>query len=617
MPTRGIERWLTQRLSAHLGATPGRRTACAPTSSSRFPARWSAGPWRRPPGTDPDGDPWLPERAVWPLLEVVEEHFDEPWLAPLAEHIRNSDDRWRESRRFSSVRHVADLFDRYGVHRPEMLQRGLPRTRRRRTRPGGRRSCGAGCGPRIGQPSPAERLRRGVPPAPRRARRCSTCRTRLSLFGLTRLPASYLDVLEAMAAERDVHLFLLHPSPALWERLEPEVGPALALAAPGRGPDGGRAAQPAARLVGSGRPRDAARARRGRPARGDAAELRTGRAPPTLLQRDPGRRPRRPAARGAPRAPRPTGARLLDRGRRQRPGPRLPRPGPPGRGAARRGPAPARGRSDARAARRHRHVPGHRDVRAADPGHVRRARAKTRAGDDPDGRCEVRLADRSLRQTNPVLGVLAELLELARPGSPPPRCSISPGASRCGGASASATTTWPGSRSGWTVRSSAGASTPRTALRSGSRRSAANTWRAGLDRILLGVAMADERQRLFGGALPLDDVDSGDIDLAGRLAEFVDACGRRSTRSAGPQTLTEWADTLAGRRPTRSTATAPARRLAAGPAHRRCSTTWCTRRPARGRGQPAWSSACADVRSIAGRPPEGPARPGRTSGPGT
>ena len=50
----------------------------------------------------------------------------------------------------------------------------------------------------------------------------------------------------------------------------------------------------------------------------------------------------------------------------------------------------------------------------------------------------------------------------------------------------------------------------------------ANTWQAGLDRILLGVTMADERQRLFGATLPLDDVDSGDIDLAGRMAEFLD-----------------------------------------------------------------------------------------------
>ena len=50
----------------------------------------------------------------------------------------------------------------------------------------------------------------------------------------------------------------------------------------------------------------------------------------------------------------------------------------------------------------------------------------------------------------------------------------------------------------------------------------AGTWRAGLDRILLGVTMTEDGARLFAGVLPLDDVDSGAIDLAGRLAELVD-----------------------------------------------------------------------------------------------
>src|SRR5690606_35670860 len=49
-----------------------------------------------------------------------------------------------------------------------------------------------------------------------------------------------------------------------------------------------------------------------------------------------------------------------------------------------------------------------------------------------------------------------------------------------------------------------------------------HTWRAGLDRVLLGVAMDTDDARTVGGRLPMDDVDSGDIDLAGRLAELVD-----------------------------------------------------------------------------------------------
>ena len=69
------------------------------------------------------------------------------------------------------------------------------------------------------------------------------------------------------------------------------------------------------------------------------------------------------------------------------------------------------------------------------------------------------------------------------------------------------------------------------------RRRRPNTWRAGLDRLLLGVAMTEDEQRLVGGALPLDDVDSGDIDLAGRLAELVDRLGAALDALRAPQPI--------------------------------------------------------------------------------
>ena len=46
-----------------------------------------------------------------------------------------------------------------------------------------------------------------------------------------------------------------------------------------------------------------------------------------------------------------------------------------------------------------------------------------------------------------------------------------------------------------------------------------NTWRTGLDRLLLGVTTAEDEPVWLDRALPLDDVDSSDIDLAGRLDE--------------------------------------------------------------------------------------------------
>ena len=47
------------------------------------------------------------------------------------------------------------------------------------------------------------------------------------------------------------------------------------------------------------------------------------------------------------------------------------------------------------------------------------------------------------------------------------------------------------------------------------------TWAAGLERLLLGVTMDETYQHFIGTTLPMDDVDAGDVDLVGRLAELV------------------------------------------------------------------------------------------------
>ncbi len=143
-------------------------------------------------------------------------------------------------------------------------------------------------------------------------------------------------------------------------------------------------------------------------------------------------------------------------------------------------------------------------------------------GSDPSRSLEVRLADRSLRQTNPVMGVLAEVLELATAritatevldlaGREPVRRRF-----RFSDDDLFRLEEWvDGAFVRWGFDAEHRGSFQLADL-------GANTWQAGLDRVLLGVTMADERQRLFGGALPLDDVDSSDIELAGRVAEFLE-----------------------------------------------------------------------------------------------
>src|SRR3954471_6412109 len=115
VPTRGMERWLTQRLSGSLGATPGRLDGVCANVEVPSPRRLLGGAVAVASGIAPDEDSWLPERAVWPLLEVAEASASEPWLAPVARHLSGG-------RRFGALRHVAGLFDRYALQRPDVIR---------------------------------------------------------------------------------------------------------------------------------------------------------------------------------------------------------------------------------------------------------------------------------------------------------------------------------------------------------------------------------------------------------------------------------------------------------------------------------------------------------------
>ena len=266
VPTRGMERWLTQRLSTRLGVTAGRLDGICANVDFPSPRRLVADAVAAASGVEPDADPWLVEHVVWPLLDVVEDCLGEPWLASLAAHLGAGDeerDESRRARRLSAVRHIAELFDRYALHRP-----GMVRAWARGDDLDG--AGGALADEALWQAELWRRLRARVGidgPAERLEHACARLRAepdlvalppRLSLFGLTRLPAGRLAVLRALAAQRDVHLFLLHPSPVLWEEIA-AVRPAIVRRARRR--DRHAPGQPPARLVGAGRARAAARRR--------------------------------------------------------------------------------------------------------------------------------------------------------------------------------------------------------------------------------------------------------------------------------------------------------------------------------------------------------------------
>ncbi|MEJ2870082.1 exodeoxyribonuclease V subunit gamma [Actinomycetospora sp. OC33-EN08] len=516
VPTRGVERWLAQRLSHHLGARAGDDGVCAnvvfpPPAELVRTARHL-----------PDDELWAPDRLVWPLLETIDACAGEAWLAPLNTYLGVLGDTagTRAGRRFAAARHLARLFDAYAEHRPAMVRAWAAKDDEdvpadlawqpelwRRLRD------------RLGVPGPAETL----PDVPARAP-AADLPARVSVFGPTRLSTTELAVLEALAADREVHLWLPHPSPALWESVR------------GTGHGAGRRRDdPTADTAAHPLLRSLAR---------DARELQ--------LRLPPG------AAEEYHPAPGPAPATLLGRLQddlahdRAPAGVDLP---PDGSVVVHSCHGPDRQVEVLREA-----VLGllvddptlePRDIVVMCPDVETFAPLVTAAfggsaedGGHPGHRLQVRVADRSLTQVNPVLGVLgtvldladarltaSELLDLAE--SEPVRRRFSLDDDACE-----------------RLRVLVGRAGVRWGLDREHRaeyklgRVGENTWEAGLDRLLVGVAMSGDEQVWLDSALPLDEVDSRDADLVGRLAEFVDRVADVLGRLRGEQPLGAWLDAL-------------------------------------------------------------------------
>ena len=536
--SRGIERWLAHRLGARLGASPGRADGVCAHLELPFPGRLVQDVLAQVTGVDPGTDPWRPERLAWPLLQVIDAHVDEPWLRLLRSHVGGSDgaeDDRRRDRRFAAARHLADLFDRYAVHRPAMVQAWAE----------GRDEDGTGAllpedarwqarlwrelRSAVGVAGPAERAITGrvaleADPA------AVDLPERLCLFGLTRLPASYLDVLGSLAVHREVHVFALHPSPAAWaaDDLEQLRHPLLRA--------WGRDSHEMATVL---RGRIAANHgwvdRHHEPGPGGADHG----GEPSLLARI-----QRSIVADEPVAPTADPA-VAD-----------PAAALPVLAATDRSVQVHACHGRARQAEVVRDAVTHlladdptlepRDVVILCPDIDEFAPLLRAAFDDvdPERAIPYRLADRALRQTNPVLGAVAELLGLVE--------------DRLAASSVLAFAALPPVRrrfrfddddlerlAGWVqatgIRWGLDAA-HRARYDLGSVET--GTWEAGLRRLLLGVTMAEDDHRIVGGVLPVDEVDSRDIDLVGRFAELVARLGASVRDLASPRPAEAWADAV-------------------------------------------------------------------------
>ncbi len=257
VPAKGVERWLAQRLSHVLGSA---RVADGVCANVRFPAVTTLVDEVLERVAPPEAiATWRPERLVWPLLDEIDAcGATEPWCAPLARHLGSGDGD--KGRRLRTASKLARLFDSYAQSRPQMLQAWAA----------GKDEQGDGRAldddvawqaelwrrlrARVAHPSTAELLDEA----------CARIRmdavdvalpARLSVFGASRLSRARLQVLAALAEHRDVHLWLHHASPALWNTVA-AAPPATRRAADTSGPP----TQPAADLALPRRARAAAAA---------------------------------------------------------------------------------------------------------------------------------------------------------------------------------------------------------------------------------------------------------------------------------------------------------------------------------------------------------------------
>src|SRR5690349_13027740 len=83
VPAKGVERWLSQRLSHILGRGGGQDGVCAGVAF-RNPRSLIA----EITGTGTAGeDPWSPDAMVWPLMEVIDASCTADWCKTLATHL--------------------------------------------------------------------------------------------------------------------------------------------------------------------------------------------------------------------------------------------------------------------------------------------------------------------------------------------------------------------------------------------------------------------------------------------------------------------------------------------------------------------------------------------------
>lgn len=535
--SRGMQRWLSHQLAERLDPDGG---GIAANLEFPFPGAVINAAVAACSNGAQQQDPWVADSLVWPVLELLDRFKGEPEFQRISNYLsastgEESDSRVVDRRAWLLARGIADVFDRYALYRPDM---GRAWAAGRDIGPDGRCIDPRNAWQPVLWRALVERL--GQDPVDKLDQAIAALRdpeadpdpaflpSDVAFFGISALPPRHLELLGAMAGRTSVKLYLPVPSTARWE------GISAAKSA--------RTVRPDPRhplLASCGRLGD------------DAADLIL-ELEPALIGEDSGSTPDSAGAG--------TLLSTLQAGIRNDIAPAAPLYLDPD--------APV-GRRDKSVQVHSCHGPARqaealrdvvlglleddpalqpRDVLVMTPDVETFAplvkAAFAGSGDVPD--LPVQVADRNLGRTNEIAESLLAILDL-----PSARATASqvldvlargPVMTRFGLTShdLERINNWiAGSGIRWGIDAA-------HREREGQPADRVHTWRFGLDRLLLGVAMADEGQRLVGDVVPYDHVEGDEVDLAGKLAAATHTLFETVEQLGAVRTLGAWISTLSG-----------------------------------------------------------------------
>ncbi len=566
VPSRGIERWISQGVASRLGVSANIQFPSPQALVEQAIAEST--------GRDRSTDPWVNGELLWAVGSAVDENMDSPWMQLVASQIRQGRiDTQRGSGgqrtdRVATFQYIRNLFATYHWMRPDMIRSWAQ----------GRDVGAAGelldsrdlwqpqlwreVRQRLAVASPPELLLTAAEEIAAGAAALSLP-TRVSAFGLTRLPPSVLSVLSAISNHREVHLFALTPSRVLWDQVAGLLAQDQVVASPESATDRRkspvlcmgltRAADPTVELARNelvaswGRdsrelqvvlataavtaidqyhPGPVIQAEAGGSAGSEAVTL-LGRLQQSIYQNEP---TAISAHAKSERAQADDAAGIVDDSVQ-----------------VHSCHGPVRQVQVLRDAILHQlncdPTLEPRDIVIMCPD-VDTYAPHIKAVFGQFDQLRVRIADRSVLLTNPMVSALSALLELADS-----RCTASqvfsflqlePVQARfeLTGDDVTRMQDWAAEAGvRWGLDSSHRARWDVAGIE-------ANTWEFGVDRLLAGVVMADEGQRVIGAVRPVDDVASTEIDLVGKLSEFLSRLRQVVDKLCGQFTVGEGLEIL-------------------------------------------------------------------------